>query len=168
MLEDQLVELGRNGPFGPREVAGAMKTLSLAGLNADQVSKATKPSLDLALTGDTTIEKAAESLVAIGTAYGYLPEQFASVSDAITKAAAISMSSVNSMMESFRAASVVAQQYKVSLADTATGLAVLANIGIRGSSAGVVGIAAEAGVATTSGVTTGSSLGFLLKKLNIG
>ena len=135
-LEKQLVSLGANGPFGPREVAEAMKVLSLAGLGAQQVSSTIKPALDLAVVGQTTIEKSASALVAVGTAYGYQAEQFGLVGDAMSKAAAISMSSVDGMMESFRSASVVGQQYKVSLNDTATGLAILANVGIRNSAAG--------------------------------
>lgn len=135
-LESQLIQMGQNGPFGPREVAGAMRVLSLAGLNASQVAASLKPSLDLAVTGNTTIEKSSEALVAVGTAYGYLPEQFGVVADAMSKAAAISMSSVDGMMESFRSSSAVAQQYKVSLQDTATALAMLANVGIRNSAAG--------------------------------
>lgn len=136
MLESQLVSLGEKGPFGPRQVAEAMKVLSLAGLGAAQVSVALKPALDLAITGNTTIEKSASALVAVGTAYGYQAESFGLVGDAMAKAAAISMSSVDGMMESFRSASVVGQQYKVSLNDTATALALLANVGIRNSAAG--------------------------------
>ena len=136
MLENQLVSLGEKGPFGPRQVAEAMKVLSLAGLGAQQVSVALKPALDLAITGNTTIEKSASALVAVGTAYGYQAENFGLVGDAMAKAAAISMSSVDGMMESFRSASVVGQQYKVSLNDTATALALLANVGIRNSAAG--------------------------------
>ena len=135
-LEKQLVSLGQVGPYGPREVAEAMKVLSLAGLGAEQVSATIKPALDLAVVGQTTIEKSASALVAVGTAYGYQAEQFGLVGDTMAKAAAISMSSVDGMMESFRSASVVGQQYKVSLQDTATALALLANVGIRNSAAG--------------------------------
>ena len=135
-LEKQLISLGESGPYGPRQVAEAMKVLSLAGLGAQQVASALKPALDLAVVGGTTIEKSASALVAVGTAYGYQAESFGLVSDAMAKAAAISMSSVDGMMESFRSASVVGQQYKVSLNDTATALAVLANVGIRNSAAG--------------------------------
>lgn len=135
-LEASLSSLARTGPFAPREIAEAMKTLSLAGLSAADVGKALKPTLDFAITGGVGINKAAESLVAIGTAYGYQADQFSTVADAVSKAAAISMSSVEGMMESFRASSIVAQAYGVSLKDAATAQALLANIGIRGSAAG--------------------------------
>jgi TP901 family phage tail tape measure protein len=136
-LEERMASLARTGPFGPTKVAEAMKILSLAGLNASEVAASIKPALDLAVAGGVTIEKSAETLSAVGTAYGYSAEQYSLVSDAITKAAAISMSSVDSMAESFRASTMIAQAYGVSLKDTATGLALLANVGIRGSSAGV-------------------------------
>lgn len=135
-LEKQLISLGQTGPFGPREVAEAMKTLSLAGLDAQQVGQALKPALDFAVTGGVSIKQSSEALVAIGTAYGYQASEFGSVADAVAKAAAISMSSVSGMMESFRASSIVAQAYGVSLKDAASSQALLANIGIRGSAAG--------------------------------
>jgi TP901 family phage tail tape measure protein len=135
-LEAQMISLGERGPFGPVQITEAMKTLSLAGLKATEVADALKPALNLALTGNVDIQKSAESLVAIGTAYGYQAEQFDRVGDIVAKAAAVSMSSVDGMMESFRSSSVVAQQYKVSLEDTATALALLANVGIQRSAAG--------------------------------
>jgi TP901 family phage tail tape measure protein len=135
-LEASMLSLARTGPYGPREIAEAMKVLSLAGLSAAEVGKALKPTLDFAITGGVSIEKSAESLVAIGTAYGYQADQFSTVADAVSKAAAISMSSVDGMMQSFKASSIVAQAYGVSLKDAATAQALLANIGIRGSAAG--------------------------------
>ena len=135
-LEKQLISLGQTGPFGPREVAEAMKTLSLAGLDAQQVGQALKPALDFAVTGGVSIKQSSEALVAIGTAYGYQAGEFGLVADAVAKAAAVSMSSVSGMMESFKASSVVAQAYGVTLKDSATSLAMLANIGIRNSAAG--------------------------------
>lgn len=54
----------------------------------------------------------------------------------IAKAAAISQTSVQAMTESMKYASVVGEQYNVSLEDTSTALAVLAKLNITGTSAG--------------------------------
>ena len=135
-LAQEALQLSREGPVGPVEVATALKTLSLAGLNAREQLAAIKPTLNFAIAGELPLEKAAESLVSISSAFGYTAEGFGSVGDVISKAAAISMSSVESMTESFRQASTVAQQYGVTVEDAATSLALLSQVGIRGSAAG--------------------------------
>jgi TP901 family phage tail tape measure protein len=135
-LNKVLLETSRSGPFGPAEVAKALETLALAGLSAEQQMKALKPTLDFAVAGDLPIEKAAESLVAISSAFGYKMRDISVVSDLISKAAASSMTTVESMSASFKVASVVAQQFGVSLLDVSTSLVLLAQVGIRGQSAG--------------------------------
>lgn len=135
-LNAALLETARNGPFGPAEVAKALKTLSLAGLDAREQIQALKPVLDFAVAGDLPIEKSAESLVAIASAFGYQMKDLSVVSDVVAKTAAISMASAEGMASSFRVASVVAQQYNVSLVDVATSLALLAQVGIKDQAAG--------------------------------
>lgn len=130
------LDLGRRGPFGPVEVAGALKTLSLAGLSAKEQLAAIKPVLNFSIAGEMPLEKAAESLVGIATAYGFAASGYSTVSDVVAKAAAVSMSSVDSMTESFKQASTVAQQYGVSIQDSAATLALLSQLGIRGTAAG--------------------------------
>jgi len=149
-LRARLLALSSNGPQGPREVAEAMKALSLAGLTAAQVSTTVKDALTLSIVGEMPAQKAAESLVAISTAYGYSAGQFSRVNDVIAKTAAISMSSVQGMTESFRVSSVVAQQYGVSLEDMAMGLALVNNIGIRNQAAGTAMTQMYAGLAGTT------------------
>ena len=130
------MELGRTSQYGPLEVAKGMEILALAGLKASEVLVAIKPTLNFASAGGVTAEKAAETLVAVSTAYGYTADSFAAVGDVIAKTAADSMASVESMSESFRSSSIVAQQYGVTLEDMAKNLAFLSQVGIQGSSAG--------------------------------
>jgi TP901 family phage tail tape measure protein len=136
-LASAALDLSRSGaPMGPVELAGALKTLSLAGLDAKEQLSALRPVMNFSIAGELPVEQAAESLVAISTAFGYTADGFGSVADVISKAAAISMSSVASMTESFKVASTVAQQYGVSVEDAATSLALLSQVGIRGQAAG--------------------------------
>jgi TP901 family phage tail tape measure protein len=135
-LSAQALALGRSSQYGPLEVAKGMEILSLAGLKASEVMSAIRPTLDFASAGGVSTEKAAETLVAVSTAYGYAAQNYSLVGDVIAKTAADSMASVDAMGESFKSASVLAQQYGVSLQDTATNLGFLAQIGIKGSSAG--------------------------------
>lgn len=135
-LNAVLLETARSGPYGPLAVAEALKTLSLAGLTAEQQMKALKPVMNFAVAGDIDMTAAAETLVAVGTAYGYTAQNLSVVGDMIAQTAASSMASVQDMSEAFKQASVVAQQYGVTLEDTSLSLAMLAQIGIKGSAAG--------------------------------
>lgn len=135
-LGNEALKLGRVGPYGPLEIAKAMKTLSLAGLDASKVLEAIPTVKIFALAGDTSIERASEVLTTVGTAYGISANNYLYVSDVISKAAAISRSSIEGMSESFKTASSISAQYGVSLENTAKGLALLANVGVDRSSAG--------------------------------
>lgn len=135
-LNAQMLELARTGPFGPREVAEAMKTLTLAGLSAAEVSGSIKDVLNFSLAGDVGIKDAADALTTIATAFGVTAQGFNYVSDTISKAAAESKSSVESMASAFKTAAVINQQYGVTIEETAVGLSLLANAGIKGTSAG--------------------------------
>lgn len=136
VLSAAILDMGRSTQFGPVVLSEALKTLALAGLSAKDSLTALRPVLEFSVAGEIPIGKASESLVAISTAFGYGASGIATVADTIAKAAAVSMASVEGMTESFRAGSVVAQQYNVSLNDAALNLAFLSQIGIKGSAAG--------------------------------
>jgi TP901 family phage tail tape measure protein len=135
-LNKQMLELARSGPFGPREVAAAMKTMSLAGLSAAEVSVGIRDVLNFALAGNTSIKESADVLTSVSTAFKVSVEGYNYVADVIAKAAATSKSSVESIGAAFKTASVINSQYGVSLEDVALGLAALSNVGIQGSAAG--------------------------------
>jgi TP901 family phage tail tape measure protein len=134
-LRDSLMELGQ-GVYGPQQVAKAFETLILAGLNAQQAMSSITAALNLATVGGTSIEQAAKTLVSVGSSIGYVAEGYRRVGDVISKTAALSMSSVETLSEAFKSASSVAKLYGVSLEDIATSLGVLSNLGIQGSAAG--------------------------------
>lgn len=134
-LRESILDLG-TGIYGPREVAKAFDTLIMAGLNAQQAMTGMKDALNLALIGGTSIEKAAFTLVQVGTALGYTAEGYGRVGDVIAKTAAVSMSSVESLSEAFKSGSVVGKLYGISIQDIGTSFAALSNLGIRGSAAG--------------------------------
>ena len=135
-LSDEALRIGSTTQFGPLEVAKALKSLALAGLDARQQMEALQPVLNFSTVSELPLEKAAESLVAISTAFGYSANGFGAVGDLIAKAASISMSSVSDMTEAFRQASTISQLFGVSVRDAATSLALMSQVGIRGSAAG--------------------------------
>jgi len=135
-LNNQLLDLARTGPFGPREIAEAMKILSLAGLDAAEVSSSIKDVLNFSVAGTTSIKQAADVMTSVATAFSISAKGYNYVGDVISKTAAISKSSVESIGEAFKTASVVNAQYGASLEDVGVGLALLSNLGIQGTAAG--------------------------------
>ena len=134
-MRDSLLELGQ-GVYGPQAVAHAFETLILAGLNAEQALASVGAALNLATVGGTSVEKSASTLVSVGSSIGYAAEGFSRIGDVISKTAALSMSSVETLSEAFKSASSVSKLYGVSLEDIATSLGVLSNLGIQGTAAG--------------------------------
>ena len=63
-------DLGK-GVQGPRDVAQALSVLTLAGLNAKEAMQGVGATLNLAVAGDVSIEKASTTLVQISTSLGY-------------------------------------------------------------------------------------------------
>ncbi len=135
-MSDKLQELARTGPFGPQAVAEAMKTLSLAGLNAKEATSAVADVLNFAVAGTTSIAQAADVMTTVGVAFKITAQDYNVIGDVIAKAAAISKSSVESMGNAFKSASTVNSLYGVSLQDVGTNLALLGNAGIQNSAAG--------------------------------
>lgn len=135
-LQLKLFELASKGPTGPKEIAEAMKVMTLAGMNASDVYSNIKPVLNFAVGGDTTIAKAADVITSVGKAYKLAGNDYERVADIISVTAAATKASVEDMGEAFKLASTVNAIYGVSLKDTALALGLLANVGVKGTSAG--------------------------------
>jgi TP901 family phage tail tape measure protein/lambda family phage tail tape measure protein len=92
--------------------------------------------LNLAVAGEMDLAEAALGATGVLAAFNMEVQQLDRVGDVFAKAAAMSNTSVSSMIESMRQASTVADQYGVSLEETAASLAVLAKRNIIGSASG--------------------------------
>lgn len=135
-LTGELVHLGYNGPRAPLEIAEALKTLSLAGLRANEILAVTGTVLNFSTAGTTDIQTAADVLVSVTTAFGTGAAGFERSADIIMRAAADSKASVESFGEALKTASVVGEQYGATQEDVALMIQYLAQVGIQGSAAG--------------------------------
>lgn len=135
-LNEQMHSLAKNGIFGPRDVAEALKVLTQAGLTAKEASANLGATLNFSVAGMVPIQQAAETLVTVTTAFNMGAAGFSVAGDVIAKTAAISKTSVEGMSGAFKTASVLNAQYGVTLTDVGVGLAALANLGIEASAAG--------------------------------
>ena len=136
LKKELLAQASSGSPFNPQEIAEAMKTLSLAGLDTKQVFESIKPVLNFSVAGDTSISKAADVISGVATAFKYGAEGYEYVADIIAKTAASTKSSVESMGEAFKTSSVVYTQYGASLKDVALVQGLLANVNVTGTAAG--------------------------------
>lgn len=136
-LKQNISELGKNSVISTQQMAEGAKTLALAGLAFRDLGPAMQAVKELSIAGDTTAEVAARALTGVAEAVGISAKAYSVVGDLITKTAATSKSSVESIAESMKAATAVSTKYGVSLQDIALQTAVLNNVNITGSSAGV-------------------------------
>jgi len=134
-VREAVLRIG-DGVYGPQEVAKAFEALTLAGLKVAESTLAIGSALNLALVGGTSIEKAAESLVSIGTAVGATAKSFDYLADGIVAAANTSLASVDSISASVKRASIVNKLYGASFEDILTQTAALAQLGIKNTAAG--------------------------------
>lgn len=121
----------------PLQMAEALRVLAQAGLNTKDAF-ATLPSvLNLAMVAGTTDEEAA--LFTAGLRYPFQLFDQKSIQagiDQTAKAANVSQTSIQSMMESMKQAAPAAAKFGMSLSDVSTVLAALARVNIVGSAAG--------------------------------
>jgi TP901 family phage tail tape measure protein/lambda family phage tail tape measure protein len=120
----------------PVEAAGGLRILAQAGLDTYESISALPAVMRLATVAETDIGNAAKASTALMHTFGLEIGDIARIGDVFAKAAAVSATSVQEMMEAMKQASAIANVYGVSLEETAAALATLGNRGIEGSAAG--------------------------------
>lgn len=135
-LSDAALKLGTTGLKGPVELASGLRILAQAGLDAADAALALPHALNLATTGEMSMEQAAMTLVGVMHAFKLEVSDIGHIGDVFAKAAALSQTSVVGMTDAMKTASVVGTQYGVSMEDAATALTLLAKVNIHGTAAG--------------------------------
>lgn len=120
----------------PTEAAGALRGLAQNGLSAKEALMALPDILALATAGEMELNEAALGATGVMASFNLQVTDLGRVGDVFAKAAAMSNTSVSSMVESMKQASTVSDAYNVSLEETAASLAVLAKRNILGTAAG--------------------------------
>jgi TP901 family phage tail tape measure protein/lambda family phage tail tape measure protein len=128
--------LSKNSMYGPVELANGLRILSQAGLDAKDSLVALPTVMQLATTGEMSMEQAAVTLVGVMNAFALSLTDLPHIGDMFAKAAALSQTSVQGMTEAMKSASVVHEQYGASIEDTATAITLLAKVNINGTAAG--------------------------------
>lgn len=128
--------IGVETKFTAIEVAGAVKYLSMAGMDISTINESIRPITNLALIGDNDISQIADLVTNIQTGYNVKSTSMGSVADIL--ASTVSRSNVNviEMAEAFKMSSGYLRLAGVDFTESAAAIGTLGNMGIKGTMAG--------------------------------
>lgn len=129
-------KVGVETKFTAVEIAGAVKYLSMAGMNIDTINKSIRPITNLALIGDNDVSQIADLATNIMSGYDVKGDSMGSVADIL--ASTVSRSNVNviEMAESYKMAAGYLKLAGVEFAESSAAIGILGNSGIKGTMAG--------------------------------
>lgn len=129
-------KIGIDTKFTAVEIAGAVKYLSMAGMNIETIHKSIRPITNLALIGDNDVSYIADLATNIMAGYDIGNESMDSVADII--ASTISRSNVNivEVAEAYKMAAGYLRMAGVDFTEATAAIGLLGNMGLKGTLAG--------------------------------
>ena len=101
-VQEKALELGRQKPYTPSQIAGAMANLSLSGLKTTETNELIGTVLNLASAGRTDIEFAGQTAAAVMRATERMPSEMENVADIMAKTQARTSATVRDLSISSR------------------------------------------------------------------
>jgi len=135
-LKAQAKEMGASTKFSAVEAANAMVFMAQAGFDTEKIYNALPGVLSLAAAGNTEIARTADVASNIMGAFGIEANKMGKVADTLAMTMASSNVDLEMLAETMKLAAPVADDFGLSLEDTAAATGLLGNIGIQGSMAG--------------------------------
>lgn len=135
-LKQKAKDLGSSTAFTASEVADAMSFLGQAGFTTEQILGSIEATLQTASAGGIELAETADILSDVGTAMGFLPEEFQRVADVLAKTASSANTNISMMGETMQHVAPIAKSAGQSLEEVSAAAGILANAGIKGSMAG--------------------------------
>ena len=136
-LREQAKLVGSSTSFSLAEVAKAQRVLAQAGLEAQDILRATPDVLKFAQAGDfKNLEDAAELLVDVSSQTGKTAKDFKQLSDVMVATADTSTTSAQQLAFGYKYSATLAKEMGTEFKETSAALALLTNNGIKGESAG--------------------------------
>lgn len=129
-------KIGIDTKYTAVEIAGAVKYLSMAGMNIETINKSIRPITNLALIGDNDVSYIADLATNIMAGYDIHNDSMDSVADIISST--ISRSNVNivEMAESYKMAAGYLRMAGVDFTENSAAIGLLGNMGLKGTLAG--------------------------------
>jgi TP901 family phage tail tape measure protein len=135
-LEAKAKQLGATTSFTAGQAAAAMENLARAGLKPNQILKAIGPVLNAAAAEGMGLASAADIVASNMRAFGLQSSDAAAIAGKLALVSARTNTNMASLQEGLKFVAPVARSLQIPLADTASSLGLLANVGIKGSLAG--------------------------------
>lgn len=129
-------QVGVDTKFTTTEVAGAAKYLGMAGLTIEDINNSIKPIANLAIIGDAPLDRMADIVTNIQTAYGLNSKDMGQVSDILASVTTSTNTNVLEMGEAFKFAAPMMSMARISFNEAAAAIGALANAGLKGTVAG--------------------------------
>lgn len=168
-LREQAKLVGSSTSFSLAEVAKAQRVLAQAGLEAQDILRATPDVLKFAQAGDfKNLEDAAELLVDVSSQTGKTAKDFRQLSDVMVATADTSTTSAQQLAFGYKYSATLAKEMGTEFKETSAALALLTNNGIKGESAGTAlrGMMMSLLNPTNEAEKLFKKLGFNLNELN--
>lgn len=128
--------VGVDTKFTTTEVAGAAKYLAMAGLGIKDINNSILPIANLATISDTPLDRIADIVTNIQTAYGIDSGKMGQVADILAMATTSSNTTIPEMGEAMKFAAPMMSLAGTSFNEAAAAIGLLANAGIKGTLAG--------------------------------
>jgi len=134
-LSDTILEMSLHTKYTGKELLDATKTLAQAGFRGEELTAAIDPTKNLATATGSDMSTGTDVMSTVIRAYKKQASDFAEISDQLTNAVINSKLSLTDLSTSFGYAASAAAQTGVSLTQTISLLGVLANSGLKASTA---------------------------------
>jgi TP901 family phage tail tape measure protein len=135
-LTDQAREIGKTTQFSAKDAADAMYVLSQAGLDVNQVLKATNDVMILAAGSGVDLDTAAGMVAATLTTFNLSAEQSGRIVDVMTMAANKSLLSMQDLSVAMQYGGTAGASFGLSLESTVAAIASFRDLGLKASVAG--------------------------------
>lgn len=135
-MSKNIRQVGVDTKFTTTEVAGAAKYLGMAGLNIEDINNSIKSIANLAIIGDAPLDRMADIVTNIQTAYGLKSSKMPQIADILTSVTSSTNTNVLEMGEAMKFAAPMMSMAKVSFNEAAAAIGALANAGLKGTVAG--------------------------------
>lgn len=135
-LTDKAKELGASTRFSATEAAQAMNYMAMAGWDAEQMLSGIDGVMSLAAASGADLGETADIVTDAITAFGLKAEDVGHFSDVLAAASANANTNVSMLGESFKYVAPLAGTMGYTIDETAEALGIMANSGIKASTAG--------------------------------
>ena len=135
-MKKNVRNVGVETKFTTTEVAGAAKYLAMAGLGIEDINNSILPIANLATISDTPLDRIADIVTNIQTAYGIDSKKMGALSDILAMVQASSNTTIPEMGEAMKFAAPTMSLAGISFNEAAASIGLLANAGIKGTLAG--------------------------------